>query len=75
MGTRLDLDRRIANAARREGYLEGVRAAADLVKGAGFDEMVDHPFRLSDVILCKFNLISKRQMRKTPPRRTSKKAR
>lgn len=41
-----------------------IAAVADYV--ALFDKQVDHPWRLSDTILLKFNLISKRRVRKTP---------
>jgi len=46
----------------RESWKNGVRAAADFVEQ--FDRYVDHSHRLSDVILCKFNMLAKRKVRK-----------
>ena len=48
-------------AARREGYIVGIRAVAQFV--GEWDRQIRHPFRFEDVILYKFNL------RKTTPRR------
>jgi len=53
----------------RDSYRMGIEAAASFVEM--FDKHVQHPYRLSDCILCKFNLISKRKLRKNvPDRRT-----
>jgi len=53
----------------RDSYQMGIEAAASFVEM--FDKHVQHPYRLSDCILCKFNLISKRKLRKNvPDRRT-----
>lgn len=46
----------------REGIREGVRHAASFIES--FDGKVDHPWRLSDVVLFKFGLIGKRKVRK-----------
>ena len=52
-----------------DSYRMGIEAAASFVEM--FDRHVNHPYRLSDCILCKFNLISKRRLRKNvPDRRT-----
>ena len=52
-----------------DSYRMGIEAAASFVEM--FDKHVQHPYRLSDCILCKFNLISKRKLRKNvPDRRT-----
>ena len=51
----------------RDSYRMGIEAAASFVEM--FDKHVDHPYRLSDCILCKFNLISKRKLRKNAPDR------
>ncbi len=47
---------------RTSAYRDGIRAAASIVEM--FDGKVDHPWRLSDVVLFKFNLLSKRKVRK-----------
>jgi hypothetical protein len=53
----------------RDSYQMGIEAASSFVEM--FDKHVQHPYRLSDCILCKFNLISKRKLRKNvPDRRT-----
>lgn len=57
-----------ANAVKRflvedkKGYRRGIKAAASLVEM--FDKHVQHPYRLSDCILGKFNLLAKRKIRK-----------
>lgn len=40
--------------ARKEGFLAGAQAAAAIA--GDFDGVVDHPYRMEDVILCKMNL-------------------
>jgi hypothetical protein len=49
-------------------YRRGIEAAASLVEQ--FDRYVLHPWRLSDCILAKFNMIGKRKIRKNEDRRT-----
>jgi hypothetical protein len=49
-------------------YRRGIEAAASFVEQ--FDKYVLHPWKLSDCILGKFNMIGKRKIRKNEDRRT-----
>lgn len=57
-----------ARTERERGYVEGVRQAAAYI--AEFDTYVAHPYRLSDCLLMKFNLLPKRRVRKNRGKKT-----
>lgn len=50
--------------AEQRAWLKGVKDALALV--SEFDKYVNHDWRLSDCILMKLNLITKRQVRRRP---------
>lgn len=50
--------------ARDEGFKEGIRAAAGFI--GEFAKYVDHPYHIGDVVLCKFNLLPKKKVRRKP---------
>jgi hypothetical protein len=52
---------------RDDAKARAIAMVADFVEQ--FDKQVDHPSRLSDCILLKFNLINKRQVRRNPRER------
>lgn len=56
------MSKRILESERRELFRSGVRAAASVA--GDFDAQIDHPWKMEDVILCKFNLLPKEKMRR-----------
>ena len=44
------------------GFREGVRAAAAFI--GQWDKRIDHPYRIEDVVLCKFNLTRRQKPRR-----------
>lgn len=49
---------RMREGGLRDGFIAGIKTAAEFIRG--FDRQVSHPYRLSDCLLMKFNLIGKR---------------
>ncbi len=55
----------INNLKERQAYRRGVEAAADFLESGGWDSWVaGTPYRLSDVIRFKFNLIRRKDLRR-----------
>lgn len=55
---------RLYQRAYNRGVRHGIGNAASVVKG--FDARIDHPWRLSDCILAKFNLLKKKWIGRNP---------
>lgn len=52
----------LANPLFQKGVRHGLRCAAEFA--GTWDAQIDSKHRMEDIILCKFNLIDKRQLRK-----------
>ena len=53
---------KVVGKARLMGKEAGVKEAAEFA--GTFDAQIDHEYMFEDVVLCKFNIIKKRKMRK-----------
>jgi hypothetical protein len=49
---------------RHDGFVAGIKAVADYVEQ--FNRQLDHPYRLDDCVLAKFNVTKRKRPRRNP---------